>query len=219
MGGVTHCAPLRSPPAAARLQPSPNPPGASPLPSPLPSPEITAKGETNLPVLNLPGTWEAETGRPFSLSPGPPPTPSAARTVQRCLRCPFFALPMRGAAGSPTRGSVALRWGVGKLQSRFSTARLCCGTACGAEPSQPHALLPTRSRKNSAFTTPCLWPRGVLPPRDPRGPWPVPSEGSGARCSSPAPPGAPAAFSDLGSESHFLYAIIFFFFFFSCNCL
>lgn len=157
---------------------------------------------------------------PVAGSPPPPQTPSASRTVQPCLRCPFFALPMRGAAGSPTRGSVALRWGVGKLQSRFSTARLCCGTACGAEPSQPHALLPTGSRKELCLYHPLPLAAGSSPSPGP--PRPLAGALGGERSAVQLSCSAwssgcllrPVIKKPLSLRYH-----LFFFFFFPCNCL
>lgn len=84
--------------------------------------------------------------RPGGLSPcRRPPSSPPCPCPPRCLRCPLrLCGKLREAAENCGKLRAALRWGAGKLQSRFSAARLCIGAACGADPSQPHALLPTR---------------------------------------------------------------------------
>lgn len=145
---------------AARLQPSPNPPQAYPLPSPLPSSETQRKGRQAISA-NLPGRWEAETRRPFSL----PPAPFLATLPLPTTVPPLPALPMQETAGS-----------CGKLRKTAESCGLRCAGAqgsCRADFQQrgSASALPAeqtpRSRTHffpqggpgfcSAFTIRCLW--------------------------------------------------------------
>lgn len=130
----------------------------------------------------------------------PPPPPKLLRRPGRCNRAfaARFLLYLCGELRAALPGARLPCAGVwGSCRADFQQRGSAAALRVEQSPrSLTHSFLQGVGR-NSAFTIPCLWPRGVLPPRDPRGPWPVPSEGSGARCSSPAPPGAPAAFSDL----------------------
>lgn len=194
---------------AARLQPSPNPPQAYPLPSPLPSSETQRKGRQAIPA-NLPGRWEAETRRPFYL----PPAPFFITLPLPTTVPPLPALPMRETAGS-----------CGKLRKTAESCGLRCAGAqrsCRADFQQrgSASALPAeqtpRSRTHffpqggpgfcSAFTIRCLWLWGALPLRDTSG-----SRTEPAGSSAPAPRRcadrgeAPIAFSDLRSKNHCLY--------------
>lgn len=212
---MSYCAPLRRPPQrlgsslqchiAARLQPSPNSLQASSLPPSLPSPEITAKGGTSPPALTSRGGGKRRPGGPSPCRRLACGGASAARFLLHLCEELRAALP-----GAWLRCA-------GKLQSRFSAARLCCGTVCGADPSQPHALLPARrSRLLLCLHDPLPLAVGSSPSPGPPGS--LAGALGEARCSSPAPPGAPAAFSDLRSKKP-LYRIIFFLNFCPRNCL
>lgn len=139
---------------AARLQPSPNPPQAYPLPSPLPSSETQRRGRQAIPA-NLPGRWEAETRRPFSL----PPAPFLATLPLPTTVPPLPAPPMRETAGScgklrKTAGCAALgrREAAEQIFSSEALHRRCLR-------SRPFAAARTSSHKEvqaSALPSPSV---------------------------------------------------------------
>lgn len=157
----------------SRLRPSPYLPQVSLLAFSLPSREITGKGS---PMLISRGGGKRGLGGPSSRRRAPP---SPRRHGHPPACCPLFVLPVRGAADSASRGLAALRRGAEKLQSRFPAARLFCGTACGADLSQPHALLPTtRSRLLLCLHDPCAFGCRELGSSPRRGPPRAPSRSS-----------------------------------------
>lgn len=120
--------------------------------------------------LNLPGRWEAETGRPFLAAALPatlPPLPAFCFTYagSRGQRCPELG------CTAPGRGEATEQ--IFRSETLLRRCVWSRALAASRTPSCPEIQAP-------ALPSPCLERlQGELPPRDPRNPWPEPSAGRG----------------------------------------